>query len=105
MSPRSRSFYQDLAKKSGDEREFNFFTASTIGGRLAERVRNDCKQGESCENRANLVMMDIQDNLAYYEFPGVLQIGGEVSKANVEQFLADFKAGKLEKKSMRGDDE
>jgi len=87
--------YRDLAKSTGDDQEFNFFAASSEG-RLAKRVRDDCKQGED-KTKPKIVLMDIQDNMAFYEFPKDTAVTTE----SVEQFFADFKATKLEKKSMQ----
>lgn len=87
--------YRKLAKESGEEQEFNFFAASSEG-RLAKRVRDDCKQGDD-KSKPVVIMMDIQNGLAYYEYPK----DKDVSTANVEAWIKDFKDGKLEKKSMQ----
>ncbi|CAD7970352.1 unnamed protein product [Amoebophrya sp. A120] len=97
---KNKNALMPLAKKyreaatDGDQ-EFNFFLASTDGGELAERVRNECGENEEF-GKAQVVLMDIQDRGGYYVFDK------ELTTDNVASFLADYSGKKLKRMQMGG---
>lgn len=85
-------------KANGEEGpKFNVFFASKKGGDLAERVRGECG-GMECEGgKLDVVMMDIPDNGAFYDFS---KAGKELGCEAFEKFFEEFKAGVLKRQQM-----
>jgi len=83
---------QKKAEASGDDAEFGFLMA-TESEDLAKRIRSMVKLETQ---KPALVLMDIPDNGGYY----LGDAGKEVTAETVEAFLADYKAGKLERQQL-----
>lgn len=72
---------------------FKFFLSSK-DGQLGDRVRSECKVPD--DDKVHVVLMDIPAGGAYYSWDD----SRDLSKDSVSSFLADYRAGKLEKKQM-----
>jgi len=85
--------YIAKAKASGDDPEFAFTMATEASG-LAPRLRGMLGLGEAQTPR--LALIDIPSDGAYY----LAEEGLTVSTQAVEGFIANFTAGKLERKQL-----
>jgi hypothetical protein len=84
------------AKKTGEDPEFFFFTATSEGG-LSDRVRDECSAvGDEKDSGPICVLMDITDNGGYYVGPK----GVEVSKESVAKLLEDYRSKSLKREQM-----
>merc|ERR1711977_323608 len=83
-------------QKIGDNEDaLNFFCASK-DGRLAARVRSECKMGEKKGGDAvSITMMDIGSE-EYYAWPA----GKEFNKDNLEEFFLNYEKDLLKAEPM-----
>jgi len=80
--------------KAGGGDELLFFYASERGGGPVDQIRKLTKLGEVAA-QPQLLLLDIPDEGGYYTAPPA-----EVTAESVKAFLADFRAGKLERKQL-----
>jgi nucleoredoxin len=85
--------YIEEAKRSGDDSELCFIMG-TESGELVDKVRG--LVGLSAEKGTRMILIDIPDNGGYY----VAEAGAQVITSSVEEFLASYKAGTLERKQL-----
>jgi len=81
------------AKEGGDE--LIFFTATVKDGGPVGQIRKLTKLGAEPSAQPQLLLLDIPDDGGYYTAPPA-----EVTTESVKAFLADYKAGKLERKQL-----
>jgi len=84
--------------EEGDE-QFCFFSASSTGGRLRDRVASECKVKKD-EKKTQVVLLAIHKKGGFYNWPADTAFTLE----NAEKFMQDYRDGKLTRKQM-GDDE
>lgn len=88
--------YIEKAKAAGEDVEVCFMLA-TNGADLASRIRGMVGLPSADGTAAlRMALLDIPDSGAYY----VAAEGTPVTAASVEEFLASYKAGKLERKQL-----
>ncbi|CAK0878798.1 unnamed protein product [Prorocentrum cordatum] len=90
--------YIEQAKATGQDPDFCFMLAAE-GADLAPRVRGMVGLPETPSAGAvpRMALIDIPDQGGYY----LAAEGSEVTAASVERFLADYKAGALERKQLK----
>merc|ERR1719183_3109469 len=89
-----------IFEDSAEDESMAFFHASQTGGRLRDRVADECNLKKD-EKKTQVVLLCIHKSGGYYNFPADKAFTLETAK----DFLADFKAGKLTRKQMGADDE
>jgi len=89
--------YIEHAKATGEDPEVCFMIA-TRGAELAPRIRGmvGFPEDPSAETAPRMALLDIPDDGGYYVAPE----GSEVTAASVKEFLASYRAGKLERKQL-----
>jgi len=82
------------------EEQFAFFTAKETGGRLRDRVADECKVPKDVK-KTQVVLLTIHKNGGYYAFPAETPF----NRDSAEKFLKDFQDGKLTRLQMGADEE
>jgi len=77
------------------EESFAFFSAGQTGGRLRDRVADECRMKKD-EKKTQVVLLCIHKSGGFYEWPAETSF----TKENADKFIQDFRAGKLTRKEM-----
>jgi len=78
----------------GAER-FAFFSANTAGGRLRDRVANECRLKKD-EKKTQIVLLAIHKKGGFYDWPADTAF----TTKNAVKFMQDYRDGKLTRKQM-----
>jgi nucleoredoxin len=98
MTPLAKKYIDAAKAKGEDEPEIAFVIATSTGG-IADRLRQMTGLPTECAAGAlpRLILMNIPDDGAYFTGPE-----GAITMEVVETFVADFSAGRLERRQLEG---
>jgi len=95
MTPLAQS-YLDRQKADGDEDPACAFMIATEAGGIAGRLREIMDLKNDTATQPRLMLIDIQDEGAFYSGPE-----GEITAAVVQKFAADYEAKALTRKQLK----
>jgi len=85
------------AKAAGEDPEFAFYTVAKPDGPVSSQIRNLTGKARDSPGVASFILLDVQDNGAYFEGEGT-----EVTEDTVNKVLDGYKGGALLRKQLGG---